>query len=469
MSAPSSIMAENGLDLGLLKRLIKKYGNNVYTMYVEYPHKSFWSNAFDDTAFRMALEKLFANDKQIPLMLYTHIPFCPKQCFFCTCYSVVTKNYEAVKQYMRSLFGEIDLLCAFFQQRGITPNFTEIHLGGGSPTYLNESEFDLLIEKLELLVDIKRLKEFTIEVDPRAVTKEKLKYYHQKGLSRISLGVQDFDLDVQKAVNRVQPPGLIEALLTPEIRKYFTSGINFDIPCGLPRQTRASFKKTIDKLIELSPDRTCVIYVNYALDLKAHQRLINQSMVPDFYERSVLFHDAAVNLLNNGYERIGFDHFAKKADSLAKAMREKSLHWNGLGYRAGKFLDIIGIGASSASRMTEYYYSQNFYEIENYEAAIANNKFPVYRGYKLDGDIIIRRDVIHRLRSYFCLDFADIEKAFNIDFNEYFKEERFWIDELAKDGIIELSGRGIIITEMGKYFTFLVCRIFDKLNRIKIG
>lgn len=325
---------------------------------------------------------------------------------------------------------------------------------------LEEKEFDLLVNKIGTIADLKNIKEFTIEIDPRAVNKEKLLYYHNKGINRISFGIQDFDPDVQRTVNRVQPLELIESLLVPETRKLFSS-VNFDILCGLPKQTRESFRKTVDTVIKLSPDRICDVFVTYAPAYRKHQELIAKLKTPDTYERTVMFHESAQSFLNNGYVRIGFDHFAKPTDILAKSMMAESIHWNGLGYRAGSFIDIIGIGASSSCRLGPSYYSQNYYELPLYEEALDNGKFPIYRGYKMNDSDIIRRDIIHTLRSYFFISRHDFEQKYNIEFEKYFCNEEAVLNEFAKDGLMETAGDRITITELGIHFIYQICRVWD--------
>lgn len=447
------------MDISKINNLMKKY-NNLYAMYVEYPHKSFWSEDFNDGDFRTALKSLFSSRENPPLLLYSHIPFCPKQCYYCTCHTFITKDYEKIKKYLNYLFYEIDMLRNFFDKHAITPNFREIHLGGGSPTILQEKEFNQLLEKLQSIADIKQLSEFAIEIDPRVVTKETLKYYHAKGINRISFGVQDFDPDVQKAVNRIQPRELIEDLLTPDIRKCF-KGINFDIMWGLPRQTRETFRRTIDTVLELSPDRISLLLLHYAPDVKKHQKLMKKSELPNAHERTMLFHEAVQTLLNNGYVRIGLEHFAKPTDDLAKAMKNKTLQWNSLGYTTGRYFDVIGIGPGSSSTINDYYF-QNVYPLSDYESAVSNGRFPILRGYKLNGDDVIRRDIIHRLRCYFFVDYSEIERRFNIKFEEYFKNEILLLEGFVKDDLLDVSEKAISITDLGKFFTFYICRAFDK-------
>jgi oxygen-independent coproporphyrinogen-3 oxidase len=453
------------IDINKLNNLMKKY-NNLYAMYIEYPHKSFWSGDFNDGDFRTALKSLFSSREDPPLLLYLHIPFCPKQCYYCTCHTFIAKDYEKIKKYLNYLFYEIDMLRNFFDKHAITPNFREIHLGGGSPTILQEKEFDQLLEKLQSIADINKLSEFAIEIDPRVVTRDTLKYYRAKGINRISFGVQDFDPDVQKAVNRIQPRELIEDLLTPDIRECF-KGINFDIMWGLPRQTRETFRRTIDTVLELSPDRISLLLLHYAPDVKKHQKLMKKSELPNAHERTMLFHEAVQTLLNNDYVRIGLEHFAKPTDDLAKAMKNKTLQWNSLGYTTGRYFDVIGIGPGSSSTINDYYF-QNVYPLSDYELAVSNGRFPILRGYKLNGDDVIRRDIIHKLRCYFFVDCLEIEYKFDIKFEEYFENEKLLLEEFAKDGLLEVSEKTFRITELGKYFTFQICHTFDNFAEKKL-
>lgn len=445
--------------------LVKKYDHNAF-MYVEYPHKSFWSEQFNDGDFKTALQTLLSQDKDAPLMLYIHIPFCPKQCFYCTCRTIITSDYERSKDYLKHLYREIDLYREVFEENSVVPNFQEIHIGGGSPTLLREKEFDSLIEKLQSLVDVKNLSEFSIEIDPREVDEERMRYYHSKGINRISFGVQDFDPDVQKSINRIQPPELIENLLTPQIRQLFSNGVNFDIICGLPLQSPATMKMTFERIVKISPDRVCLNHLHYSPKFAKHQQIMTDgrngrpTKLPDSYEKKVLFNEALKILVNNGYLRTGYDHFAKPTDEVAKAMQKKNMHWNSLGVTAGRYLNVIGLGVHSYSTIGNYY-SQNVYELSDYQQALSNGKLPIYRGYELNNDDLIRRDIIQSLRNYFALDYRGIEEKYNIDFSQYFSEEIAALDEFAKDRLVKLTDNSIVITELGRQFANLVCGNFD--------
>ena len=467
------LLGERGwIEKDQMANLAKKYTTTGF-MYTEYPHKSFWSREFGEREFKTALKDLFSKDKAAPLLLYVHIPFCEQLCWFCTCHMSITQEYEKVKNYLKFLFLEIDLLHDFFKENRIVPNFREIHLGGGSPTFVNEPDFDSLIEKLRSIADLQKLDEFSLEIDPRKVDKERMRYYHTQGINRISFGVQDFDLEIQKAINRVQPADLIENLLTPDIRGLFRNGTNFDLICGLPYQTPETIRQTCEKAIGMSPDRICLNYLHYSPQFAPHQNIMfdgrngRPTQLPDFYERKMIFLEALKTLTKKGYVRTGYDHFAKPTDAVAQAMREKKMQWNSLGVTAGRYSDVIGIGVHSLSTVGGCY-SQNFYELPDYERALMNGKFPVYRGHRLTPDDEIRRTVIHLLRNFFFLDFLEIEKKYGIDFGKYFKDELMSLEEFVKDGMVELSESSLTITELGHQFANLVCRDFDKFyNRNK--
>ncbi len=449
-----------------MAHLAGKY-NTTGFMYTEYPHKSFWSPEFGEEGFKTALKNVFSRGKTAPLLLYVHIPFCEQLCWFCTCHMLITREYEKVKNYLGWLYREIDLLRAFFEEHSIQPNFREVHLGGGSPTFVDEKDFDELIEKLRSIADIGRLDEFSLEIDPRKVDKDRMRYYRSQGINRISFGVQDFDLEVQKAINRVQPAELIENLITPEIRNRFSHGVNFDLICGLPKQTPETIRKTCERAIQMSPDRICLNYLHYSPQFAPHQQIMwdgrqgRPSQLPDFFERKMIFLEALDVLTKNGYVRTGYDHFAKPTDAVAKAMQEGRMKWNALGVTAGRYSDVIGIGVHSYSTLGESY-AQSFYELLDYQEALAKGSFPVFRGHHLSRDDVIRRTVIHTLRNFFFLDFREIEERYDIVFKEYFKEELVTLEEFVKDEIVELADGSITITELGHQFANLVCRDFDK-------
>jgi oxygen-independent coproporphyrinogen III oxidase len=437
-----------------------KYSHPAY-MYVDYPHKSFWSPKFNEVDLKRALK-----EQAGPFMLYVHFPFCERQCFYCTCHTEITQDYDRAKAYLKLLFHEIDLYRRYFDKHGIDPEFVEIHLGGGSPTLLREPEFDGLVAKLNGLVDLTRLREFAIEVDPRHTSRDKLQYYSSKGINRISLGIQDFDPDVQQAINRIQPLELIGSLLEPDSKDLFPNGINFDMLCGLPNQTPTSMRETFQTIVDLAPTRICLNYLHFAPEFSRHQMIMidgkngRPTRLPNHAERKVLFQEAMTILLENGYERTGYDHFAKPEDDVAQALKTNTMKWNALGVTAGAYQHVLGLGPHSTTTLSGCY-AQNGYSTQAYGEYLAKDRLPTFRGKLLSQDDIIRRDVIQRIRNFSGLNYADIEEAYSIEFDRYFAEELESLTGFVQDELIEISDRGIRVTELGREFVLFVCRQFD--------
>lgn len=437
-----------------------KYSRPAY-MYVEYPHKSFWSPKFNDVDLKRALKQQGG-----PFMLYVHFPFCERQCFYCTCHTEITQDYERTRAYLKRLSHEIDLYRRFFDRHGMNPKFVEVHLGGGSPTLLQEPEFDALVAKLGSLVDWTHLREFAIEVDPRHTSPDKLRYYKQKGINRISLGIQDFDLGVQQAINRIQPWELIEPLMQPDMRDLFSHGINFDILCGLPNQTPASVQETFRRIVDLAPARICLNHLHFSPEFARHQMIMidgkngRPTRLPNDVERKILFQEAMAILLENGYERTGYDHFAKPEDQVAQALKAKTMRWNALGVTAGAYENVLGLGPHSSTTLADCY-AQNCYGTQAYEEHLTHGRLPIFRGKLLSRDDIIRREVIQRIRNFAGLNYTDIEQAYGIDFDGYFSLELASLASFVQDGLIEILDDGIRVTDLGREFVLYVCRQFD--------
>jgi|3_EtaG_2_1085321.scaffolds.fasta_scaffold22165_2 oxygen-independent coproporphyrinogen-3 oxidase len=445
--------------------LVKQYGTSAF-MYTQYPHKRFWSLTHQDKEPRDVLKSLAKESNAQRALLYIHIPYCQQLCYFCTCHMSITKSYNKVKDYLNILYKEIDLFAQFINDNNIALFIKEVHLGGGSPTFIEEPEFDILCDKLSKFVNLHDLDEFAIEVDPRRVKRERLRYYHKKGINRISLGIQDFDLKVQKAINRVQPPELIDNLLTPEIKNLFPNGVNFDIICGLPHQTPDTIRRTAEECLRLGPDRICLNFLHYSPQFAPHQKLMmdgkdsRPNRLPDFSERKILFEEALGVLQTGNYVRTGYDHFAKSTDKVVEAMKEQKMHWNSLGVTPGEYTNIIGFGISSESTISNNYF-QNYYDMEDYVSAVEKGIFPVYRGHALTNDDLIRKDVIQKLRNYFEVDIKRLELEHDISFAQYFHDELSDLKVLDKDGIISFTDDAIHLSEFGRRFTNIVCRVFD--------
>ena len=441
----------------LAKKLVAKYPlTGPY--YTSYPSVGQWDGQFKDEKFTSALDNLFASNKNAPLSLYLHYPFCPELCTYCSCHVIISNDQERMDHFLSYIFKEIDILQDYFKSRSITPNIKEVHLGGGSPSVISRKGFERLVAKLGILVDVKTLKHFAIEVDVRTVDKEMMDFYHDQGINRVSFGVQDFNPDVQEAVNRIQPVEMVETVIPPDVRKKFKS-INFDILWGLPFQTRETFRETISTLKRISPDRVTLLHYGHFPDIFKHQVKINKLDIPSEFERFMFNIEAITDLESSGYEWIGLDHIAKKNDEMVGWKNDHRLNRGFIGYTC-EYKNLIGLGPSALSSFGKYF-GQNTYGLSDYYAAVDKGVFPTFRGYECSFDILIRSKVISELINYSFLDFKDIENEFEVEFHNYFDHELGRMDELVDDGLIELTESSIKVTTMGRYFVRHICMVFD--------
>lgn len=431
--------------------------------YTAFPSPGLWPEEFTGEDYKNAFREVLSKNLDRPLQLYIHFPFCQQQCWYCQCYQIVTKDDSKIRKMVEYLCKEIDLLFDFFCKNSIKPNFIEAHLGGGSPSYMNMDAFDCLIGKIKSYIDIEKLSEFAIEIDPRTVNKEKLKHYHERGITRISFGIQDIDPEVQVAINRIQPVELIEELL--QMRHLF-AGVNFDLIHGLPKQTRKLLKRSLERVVRLSPDRIAFSILGHRPDIFKHNRQIKEEDLPSLIERARMWEDALPFFLENGYSRIGMDHFAKPTDELAEAQLNKKVYRNIMGYSPGKFEDTIAIGPSGMTRLVNYYFG-NVYDMTSYYEMIDKGKLPIVRGYRLNRDQMIRRDIMNLIMLYYEVEYAVIERKYDINFNEYFANEIKALDEFVQLDVIDITEHNFAVKHpvYGYYYLRHLCAIFDNLGR----
>lgn len=446
--------------------LLKKYDVHAFD-YIEYPHKSFWNNSIDESEIRSRLKNIV--ELQTSTMLYIHIPFCEQLCTFCLCHRQITSDKKIAMNYLKnSLFLEIDLMKSIAEETGKKFNIKEVYFGGGSPTYLNEEEFLLLKNKISEIVDYKNIFQFSVEIDPRRVKEERLIFYAENGVNKISFGVQDFDIEVQKNINRIQPSQLMHNLLTTKVRNSFKS-INFDLLVGLPGQTIKSINATINEVIKLKPDRIALAYLAYNPDFHPHQRhMMLKQLLPDFYERKALFVEALDVLSSSQYIRTGFEHFALPEDDVSKALKSKKTYYNSFGATTGNCTTVLALGRSSYSTIGDDLYYQNFYNQNNYEKTLQSGKIPFERGWVLNRNDILRREIIKDIRTFFELDIEKISNRHNINFDEYFKEENSRLKEFFNDNLIYKEKNKLILTEDGKHFANLIGSNFDTFLKTNI-
>ena len=448
--------------MNISNELIEKYSIYAFDM-IEFPHKSFWGEVSHDD-YVSALKDLFKSGD--PTTLYVHIPFCSQMCYFCLCHFRITHDYSRIADYIESLKHEIRSVEWIAEDINKWPKITELHLGGGSPTYMRERDFESLKEELSInLVDFDKLDEFTIEIDPRAVGRDRLAFYVENGINRISFGIQDFDIKVQRAINRVQPPELVENILSSPARRKLKS-VNFDLLIGLPNQTLWTVEKTIERVISMKPDRVALSYMHFNPRVHHHQEVMKAGgPLPNFHQRKEMHDAASAQLVGAGYIRTGFEHFALPTDDVAKAVETGSVKYNSLGATPGRTTNMIGLGVSSYSRITDYHYFQQTYDHAEYAKAADDRRFAVTRGHHLTGQDLVRREIIQTLRSVFKLNISEIDTRFAVKIRLMMAREFKILAEMESDGMVILGENEITITDMGKNFTNVICRVFDTYVR----
>ena len=451
-------------------KLLKKYHQNLVFDYTEYPTKAIWSEKFSSEDYKKAISEWFPKNKASPVLFYLHTPFCEQLCYFCLCSKEITKDYEKVKDYLYNyLFKEIDMLEEVLVKNKIELNFKEIYFGGGSPTYYKDEEFVALIDRLKKFINFKNIDDFTVEIDPRRVDPSKLIFYKQNSVNRLSFGIQDFDAKVQEEINRVQTPELVDKLLTPEVRKFFPT-INFDLLIGLPSQNVESIDKTIDEVIKLKPSQIQTMYMHYKPQTRKYMvRMLRNNPLPDFFDRKAIFDKASKKLLSAGYNRAGFESYALPNDPLDKSMKEKKAVYNSLGTQKGDAINFLAVGSSAHGCFGDDYYVQNYYEQNLYREAISKGNLPIYRGMKLGDDDKIRRNIVRDIRTYFNLNFKELNEKHKINFKEYFKKELSFLKEFEDDGLVNIKDDYLQLTELGEHFSPQIACVFDAYNKIELN
>ena len=441
--------------------LINRY-NKSGPRYTSYPTALELHEGFGDAEYRQQIAK--SNAVGGPLSLYFHIPFCDTVCFYCACNKIITKNRAHAVPYLDSLVSEIAMQGDLFDKNRVV---NQLHWGGGTPTFLN-------FEQMKRLMDATRQHftlrdddqgEYSIEVDPRETNDQTIAQLRQLGFNRISLGLQDFDPAVQKAVNRLQSKQQTFAVLEAARKQGFRS-TNVDLIYGLPLQTEQTFASTLDQVLEYSPDRFSIFNYAHMPSKFKTQRQINEADMPTPALRLEILQMVGKKLSDAGYVYIGMDHFAKPDDELAIAQREGKLYRNFQGYSTHSDCDLVGMGVTSIGRVGDAYV-QNYKELDEYNQAIADGKLAVFRGVALDEDDKLRRAVITYLICHFELRFKTIETEFNINFADYFAPELENLAVMQNDGLLRLDQNGIQVEAAGRLLIRNICMVFDKYLALK--
>ena len=443
------------------RTLIDKY-DKAGPRYTSYPTALELHEGFSGEHYRQHIAE--SNAKGGPLSLYFHIPFCDTVCFYCACNKIVTKNRQHAEPYLDNLIKEIALQGDLFDKTRIV---NQLHWGGGTPTFLNFEQMKALMaatrEHFTLRHDDSG--EYSIEVDPRETNLHTIEQLRELGFNRISLGVQDFDHAVQKAVNRLQSETQTFAVLKAARAEGFRS-TNVDLIYGLPKQTVASFAVTLDKLLAVEPDRFSVFNYAHLPERFKTQRQINDAELPSADAKLAILQMVGDKLAAADYVYIGMDHFAKPDDELAIAQREGHLYRNFQGYSTHSDCDLVGLGITAIGRVGGAYI-QNVKTLDEYQDRLSRNQLPVFKGFELNEDDLIRRDVITQLICHFHLDFRRIEHSHNLIFKDYFAEELNAIAAMKADGLLTIDSTGIQVNPAGRLLIRNICMVFDKYLALK--
>lgn len=435
--------------------LIKKY-DKPGPRYTSYPTAPHFNESFTHENYLDEVIKTNQGQGLPDLSLYFHLPFCDTLCYFCGCNMIVTSNRERIKRYIDYLKCEIDLL-----RRHIASErkIVQLHWGGGTPTHLNPDEIVDLSSYINAGFDLHADVEAGCEIDPRELTKDHLIALRKGGFNRISMGVQDFNEKVQKAVNRIQPEDLTRKVID-WVRELGFDSINLDLMYGLPFQSAKTFEKTVDTIIDVDPDRIALFNFAYVPWMKKHQKVIRLQDLPVPEEKLDILKMSTEKLTGAGYVFIGMDHFAKPDDELTLALNEKKLYRNFQGYSTHAGADVYAMGITSISQFGRIY-AQNIRKEKEYHAALDGGILPIAKGCYLSDDDLLRRRVITKLMCDFELDFASIEKEFDIDFETYFDWGLNNLNAMMADNLLSVENRMLKVTRMGRLLIRNIAMNFD--------
>lgn len=435
--------------------LIRKYGGNG-PRYTSYPTADRFVEAFDAEAYRHWLPNRSIGGFSRPLGLYVHVPFCDTLCFYCACNKISTRDQARAHKYVGYLEREMRLVA---ERLGDDRRVTRMHWGGGTPTFLGEEDSKRLMDAIRSHFDLDPQGECAIEIDPRRADARRISQLAGLGFNRMSVGVQDFDRDVQLAVNRVQGFEETRAVITAARATGFRS-VNMDLIYGLPKQTVAGFSQTLDRVLECDPDRVALYSYAHLPSVFKAQRRIREVDLPSPEVRLELMTLAIERLGAAGYRYIGMDHFAKPTDELAIAQAKGRLTRDFQGYATGGDCDLVGLGVSAIGKIGPTYV-QNVKTLDDYYGLIDRGLLPVLRGIELKPDDLLRRAVIQSLACQLIVSKEAIEIAYLIDFDRYFAAEMRDLERLADDGLVELEDEFIHVTPAGRLLVRAVCAVFD--------
>ena len=424
--------------------------------YTSYPTADRFVETFGPPQYHQALAQRARRGSRDALSVYVHIPFCDQVCYYCACNKVVTRHHERAGEYLQALRTELELQLAVI---GPGRPLTQLHFGGGTPTFMADTELTTLMALLRASFSFEPDAELSIEVDPRTVDAGRLAHLKLLGFNRLSFGVQDFDPEVQQAVHRVQPYESVRTLMV-EARRLGFASINADLIYGLPRQSPQSFERTIEQVASLKPDRIALYAYAHLPQRFKPQRRIDPADLPAAGARVHMLGAAIAGFIGRGYAHIGMDHFALHDDALAVAKREGRLHRNFQGYSTQPDCDLVALGVSAIGKVGNSY-SQNVKTLGLYYEALQHGRLPIERGLLLSADDLLRRDVIMALMCQGRVDFEAIAHAHGVTMRDTFGAEFERLEALAEQGLVQIGERDIQVTPTGWYFVRAVAMVFD--------
>ncbi len=437
--------------------LIKRY-DKAGPRYTSYPTANLFNDSFSSEDYRSAAERSNQETVPKPLSLYFHIPFCDTVCFYCACNKIVTKRRDRATPYLKHLYREIEMQGDLYEN---SRPVDQLHWGGGTPTFLSQEQMRSLMDKtgqhFSLIGD--DTGEYSIEIDPREITPDGVHFLRDIGFNRISLGIQDFDQKVQKAVNRIQSEEITFAAINAARVARFKS-VSVDLIYGLPFQTVDSFISTLDKIMEVSPDRLSVFNYAHLPTLFMPQRRINEEDLPSAAEKLEILQAVIAHLTDQGYVYVGMDHFARPDDELVIAQDNGKLHRNFQGYSTHADCDMVAMGVTAISQVNDIY-CQNVRDEDTYYRMIDADRLPLMRGMKLTSDDLLRRDLITQLICNFKLDIKQFTEKYKIDFAQYFKGELAQLKIMQDDGLLQFDQNSITILPPGRLLIRNICMSFD--------
>jgi oxygen-independent coproporphyrinogen-3 oxidase len=451
--------ADNQLvvDLDLIRRLDKNGPR-----YTSYPTADRFDETFSVERYREWMGKRETSGNSGPLSLYIHIPFCNTLCFYCGCNKVITKDRSKSAVYVSYLIKEMAMQAMLL---GPDQVVEQLHFGGGTPTFLSDEEIRQVMAAIRQHFKLVKDGEYSIEIDPRKVSEETIALLGAVGFNRISIGVQDFDAQVQSAVNRIQSEEETLRVIQAARANGFKS-VSIDLIYGLPKQTLEGFGVTLDKVIAANPDRLSIYNYAHMPTIFKPQRRINEADLPAPQVKLDILYMAVNKLTKAGYVYIGMDHFAKPEDELALAQRQGKLHRNFQGYSTHSDCDLVALGLSAIGKIGPTY-SQNFRELEDYYNALDRDVLPIMRGMELNADDLLRRAIIQGLMCHFELTKEDLNRKFQIDFDRYFSSELEELHEYEREGLLNMSSQKISVTPKGRMLIRNICMVFDKYLRTR--